>query len=245
MRAEYRILHFVANPFSGLCFPVAALVRDENGEVEVVAPSYSPDPHCLGSKRAANALLARTEDITQLTSFERLPRHFGPNFVLSQPEVAPSENPHKWVRKVLFPNLPESVAKPRRKGRAIKGRRYLERHGILAERHYRPEGQGRMVQPVSLYVKHEEGLFLLEPLISRSDDDEFCEANTHLRAMHDLLEDEPAHYFTFLLSGVDPGFKVFVRDNVADFVHVVDTTDPTQERTFLDQLRPKSVLSLS
>lgn len=245
MRAEYRVVQFIANPFSGLCFPVAALVRDTIGSVRVVMPKSIPDPHCLGSQKAANALLSMTDDLAELTSFERLPPHFGPHFTLTTPEPAPSDQPDLWVQRTLFPSLGKAIAPRRRKkGRATTGKRYLAHHGIAVERHYRPEGSA--VQPVTHYVEHLGGLFLLEPLINRRDprdlENDLREANTHLRAMHDLLGSQPAGYFTYLLYGMDPRFKTIVQERVADFVNVVDTTDATQEREFLAALRPKELL---
>lgn len=247
MRAEYRIVHFVANPFSGLSFPVAALVRDADGGVRVVMPTSIPDPHCLGSKKAANALLSMREDLAELTSFDRLPRHFGPHFTLTAPEVAPTDRPDQWVRSTLFPPLVSQGTRPRRKSRASKGRKFLAQRGVVVERYYRP--QGSVVQPVTHYVEHEGGLFLLEPLIHRPHphelENDIREAITHLRAMHDLLGNEPAGYFTYLLHGVGPRFHSFVQDKLADFVRVVDTTDPRQEHQFIEALRPRAFLSPS
>lgn len=247
MRAQYRIVQFIANPFSGLCFPVAALVRDADGCVKVVMPPSIPDPRCLGSQKAANALLSMSEDLADLTSFERLPRHFGPHFTLTAPELAPSDRPDLWVRRTLFPSPTGSTARPRRKGRATKGSRYLAQRGVRVERHYRPEGS--VVQPVTHYVEHDGGLFLLEPLINRSNprelENDIREAITHLRAMHDLLGNKPAGYYTYLLHGVGPRFKAIVQDRVTDFVRVVDTTDSAQERAFIGILRPQGLLSPS
>lgn len=241
MRPEYRIVHFVTNPFSGLSFPVAALVRDVDGDVRVVMPTGIPDPGCLGSRKAANALLAMRDDLAELTSFDGLPRQFGPHFTLSAPEVAPSDRPDQWVRKTLFPPLAGSTARPRKKGRGTKGSRYLAQRGVRVERRYRPEGS--MVQPVTHYVEHDDALFLLEPVINRSNprelENDIREAITHLRAMHDLLGSKPAGYYTYLLHGVGPRFKAIVQDEIADFVEVVDTTDSVQERAFIETLQPR------
>ena len=42
-------------------------------------------------------------DFAALDSFERLPRHFGPQLVLTKPEPIPSDEPLRWVEDVLFP----------------------------------------------------------------------------------------------------------------------------------------------
>lgn len=245
MRAAYRIVHFVANPFSGLSFPVAALVRGVEGEVSVVMPTGMPDSHCLGSMKAANALLAARDDLAELTSFEGLPRHFGPHFTLTAPQHAPVDEPDQWVRRTLFPPVLGQARRPRRKSRASKGKKFLDQRGVEVQRHYRPPGA--VVQPVTHYVEHEGGLFLLEPLVLRSEDHELAndirEAVTHLRAMHDLLGDEPAGYYTYLLHGVGPRFHALVQDDLADFMRVVDTTEPAQEHAFIEVLRPRSVLT--
>lgn len=108
MRVEFRIVQFVANPFSGLCFPVAALVRDADGDVRVVVPTSTLDAHRLGSQKAANALLSMAKDLAELRSFDRLPRHFGPHFTLSAPQPAPSERPHQWVLETVFAATPRA-----------------------------------------------------------------------------------------------------------------------------------------
>jgi hypothetical protein len=102
MSGQFRVVQYVANPFSGLCFPVGALVLDANGQLHVTLAPSLPSADLVG-RRTANLLIAMREDIAALESFERLPRHFGPQFVLTKPEPIPSDEPLRWVENVLFP----------------------------------------------------------------------------------------------------------------------------------------------
>jgi hypothetical protein len=81
---------------------VAALVLDANGRLHVTLAPSLPSADLVGS-RTANLLIAMQDDIVGLESFERLPRSFGPQFVLTKPESLPSDEPLRWVEDVLFP----------------------------------------------------------------------------------------------------------------------------------------------
>lgn len=102
MSGQYRVLQYVANPFSGLCFPVAALVLDEAGRLHVTLAPSLPGADLVG-RRTASLLVTMQRDVAALESFERLLRHFGPQFVLGTPEPIPSNEPLRWVEDVLFP----------------------------------------------------------------------------------------------------------------------------------------------
>jgi hypothetical protein len=102
MSGQYRVLQYVANPFSGLCLPVAALVLDADGQLHVTLASSLPSADLVG-RRTANLLITMQGEIAALDSFERLPRSFGPQFVLTKPEPIPSDEPLRWVEDVLFP----------------------------------------------------------------------------------------------------------------------------------------------
>jgi hypothetical protein len=102
MAGQFRVLQYVANPFSGLCLPVAALVLDASGTLHVMLAPSLPSAELVGP-RTASLLVTMQRDIAALDSFERLPRAFGPQFVLTKPAEVPSDEPLRWVQDVLFP----------------------------------------------------------------------------------------------------------------------------------------------
>jgi len=103
MSTEYRVLQYVANPFSGLCFSLAALVRDADGVVHVILAPAAPTAREVGSESEANLLASLRRDIAALDSFDRLPRSFGPQLVLTKAQYVPSEEPLRWVEEQLVP----------------------------------------------------------------------------------------------------------------------------------------------
>jgi hypothetical protein len=102
MSGQYRVLQYMANPFSGLCLPVAALVLDAGGRLHVMLAPSLPSAELVG-RRTASLLVTMRPEIAALDSFERLPRGFGPQFVLTKPESIAADDPLRWVEDVLFP----------------------------------------------------------------------------------------------------------------------------------------------
>jgi len=98
---QYRLLEYVADPFEGRCILLAALVREANGTLRVIQAPTTPGPDELGSVRAANLLASLRRDIAELDSFDRLPRSFGPQLILTSPEPLPSDDPLGWVQARL------------------------------------------------------------------------------------------------------------------------------------------------
>lgn len=97
----YRLLQYVADPFTGRRISIAALIRETDGTTRVVMTSAAPDPEELGSVRAANLLASLRRDIAGLAAFDALPRSFGPQLILTSPEPVPADDPVVWVRARL------------------------------------------------------------------------------------------------------------------------------------------------
>lgn len=100
MSRQYRLLQYIVDPFARRRVTVAALVQDD-GSVKVVLAPADHVQHGVGRLRARKLLASLRRDIEALSSFERLPRAFGPQFVLTSPESIPSVDPLGWVRARL------------------------------------------------------------------------------------------------------------------------------------------------
>ena len=97
MSRQYRFLQYIVNPFTRHRVTVAALIRGSQAVKGIMAPSDRVRGE-LGDLRAWNLLASLRRDIEALGSFERLPRSFGPQFVLTAPEPIPSGDPESWVQ---------------------------------------------------------------------------------------------------------------------------------------------------
>ena len=62
MTAQYRLVHFVPDPFLGGRVPIAALLRTPDG-VQVVRVPHLPGPHCLGGRARAATVQLVVEDL--------------------------------------------------------------------------------------------------------------------------------------------------------------------------------------
>lgn len=102
MTAQYRIVHFVPQPFLGGRIPVAALVRHD-GFTRLVAADRQPDANSVGGVAQAATLrvLLRT---LEGASFDDLPPTAGPHAVLDEPRGIPdSVDPFTWVSSFVLP----------------------------------------------------------------------------------------------------------------------------------------------
>lgn len=97
MSRQYRLLQYIVDPFARRRVTVAALIHDD-GAVRVVLAPADRVQRGVGRLRARKLLASLWRDIEALSSFERLPRAFGPQFVLTSPEAIPSGDPVGWVQ---------------------------------------------------------------------------------------------------------------------------------------------------
>lgn len=102
MTRQYRLLQYVVNPFVPRRVTVAALVREVDGSMLVMLAPADEVRSKLVGLRAKNLLASLRKDIAVLESFDRLPRSFGPQFVLTSPEPIPSSDPMGWVQARLL-----------------------------------------------------------------------------------------------------------------------------------------------
>jgi hypothetical protein len=100
MSRQYRLLQFIVDPFARHRVTIAALIRD-NGSVRVILAPADRVQRGLKGIRARNLLASLRRDIEALESFDRLPRSFGPQFVLTPPESIPAGDTVGWVQARL------------------------------------------------------------------------------------------------------------------------------------------------
>lgn len=87
--AEYRMVLFVPDPFSGARFPIAALVQDA-GKVSVVHAPHIPCATCLGGENAAAVVQIILSDLVGVTTIDELPESIGPHAMLGDRRGIPN-----------------------------------------------------------------------------------------------------------------------------------------------------------
>lgn len=235
MTACYRILHFAPDPFSGLRFPVAAVVREQGGQVKVVPAPKLPSADCVGDPRAVSALNLIAPDLKGGWShFDRLPRHFGPHFKLSAPVELDVENPLVWVMNEILPQKPEKKRSPRL---STLGTEYFSAKHLEVSSRYVPADGG--AEPVTHYVENPLLRLLMEPVSPErpAPMDDVRQAATRLRAHHDYPADKTVEFFVYVLQGPGRAFLRDVKRLVPDYVKTVDVACHAEEEPFLARVR--------
>jgi hypothetical protein len=154
MSAEFRIVHFVSDPFLGARIPVAALLRDHANVVRVVRAQRLPAPECLGGPKHAAALRMildaldsapafdrlpqAVEVVAQLQygledsapAFDRLPQAVGPFATMAEPRAVPDDvpAPAKWLGSHVLPTpiTADVAGREREPKRARVGYRFFQ-----------------------------------------------------------------------------------------------------------------------
>jgi hypothetical protein len=105
MSAEFRIVHFISDPFLGARIPVAALLRDRTNVVRVVRAQRLPAPECLGGPKYAAALGMVLECLGSAPAFDRLPQPVGPFATMGEPLTVPDgvHDAAKWLGSHVLP----------------------------------------------------------------------------------------------------------------------------------------------
>jgi hypothetical protein len=243
MTALYKLLHYVPNPFSGARVPVAALLRDADGLVRVIAAPHLPDAACLGSKRSERAIRFRLADIKELTRFDTLPRGFGSQFVLGPEQPAPADGAEDWLRRVVFPAVPHGAVAHKSVQRRVLGRKYFQEQDVahlVRDQFRNPRDQN--IPAITHFVEGGGGVMLMEPLSSRLRPDPETDVTnvlTRLRAHHDVTP-PAASFWVYVLPGSpgrDAALAAQAREKVPDWAAVIDLNHRDDARSFLDRVR--------
>ncbi len=107
MTANYRLLHFTPDPFTGSRFVLGALVTNDEGEVQPVQVEKLPSADCLGDRALAITAQRLHRRLATITSADGLPAVFGPYTRLTEPNPLPNgvRDPVEWVRSLLAPDV--------------------------------------------------------------------------------------------------------------------------------------------
>ena len=242
MTAQYRIVHFVPQPFLGAKIPVAALVR-HGGATRVVAADRQLDADSVGGVAQA-ATLRMLLRALEGASFDDLPATAGPHAVLDEPRAIPdSVDPLAWVSAFVLPARERGTRRTQRPRWSQYGLEFFRRHDV--ERHVQkryspqrypdvvPELRGARLQPISQWVKGREAMLLMEPIVP---------ADTRLdQALQDIATTFsayrfhlPQHVAAFLIVYVLPGaperLRARVREELEASAHQVVELDLDNER---------------
>lgn len=179
MSARYKIVHFVPDQVSGARYPIGAVIETDD-DLEVVKADLIPGAGCLGSRSKHMVLREVLDDLREVTSFGRLPRHFGHHFQFSESKAIPGEvgDPSSWVKEFVLPKREEDSpadARKRAKSRKTFGRDYLANQGLYkwVEPNFKPSrstrrlnGKSTFLPSVSHGVESDNQITLLEPLVA-------------------------------------------------------------------------------
>lgn len=178
MTPRFRMVHFLADPFTGARFPIAALV-DVEGRVKV---AKVPDPISLpGLARHASTRAAvrfALDSLSSASDFDSLPPSTGPYVALGEPRTVPvsSKDAIDWVLHSLLRRGERPTRTDLfRAGREAAGYRFLEQWQVAkwVGRGFRPEEHFKefsLVLPqVAQYVRGKSELLLMEPISAKSE----------------------------------------------------------------------------
>lgn len=104
MTATYRLIHFVPDPFTGMRFPLGAIVA-ESGNVRVTKVAKLPSASCLGDHTLALAIQRLHGRLDAIASADALPAVFGPYASLTEPKEVPQgvTDAFSWVEGLINP----------------------------------------------------------------------------------------------------------------------------------------------
>jgi hypothetical protein len=229
MNGYYKLIHFVADHFSGAQFPIGAVVT-ENGSIRVAIADRIPGAECLGSD-ATYALLRDTLDrLRVLTNFDRLPMSIGPHFVLTDPNPLPklTTDPVDWLKATILPRQMQTPSKAtqRSPNRSKLGLNYLTQFGVA---HYlkpfRPSthlhelnGATATLPSISQGVRGDGQLLLMEPIAPLRPQlrDDIKTIGTNFFAYRGALQKHPIPIEVGLVAYILPGAEPKTRQQIID-----------------------------
>lgn len=254
MKAQYRLINFVPDPFHGNRYSVGAVVRDEQG-IQVAMAKFIPQAECLGSDQSFMLLRQNLGMLRQLRSFEEMPLSFGPHFVMGKPQVVDStvRDVVAWLRDEVLPQPlgKKSTARKRGPNRSTMGRRYLSQFGVSD--YIRPfkatrelpvlNGTASIFPSFSQAVSSKEELFFLEPiaLSLKSVEEHAKEVTRDFSASRDLLRHKNVgkeiRRYAYLL----PDGNLDLRQELKEMLalgadEVVDTMSLAERESFVKQI---------
>jgi hypothetical protein len=180
MRTQYRLVHYLSDPFSDTRFPIAALVRD--GNIVTVAEASPLSSVIYGGGKAHSQVITHVlKMLKRASTMDSLPPEIGPQAVLGPVRSIPNtvHNPAAWVRQYILPR--DDRGKPRssvsRQNRGNEGFRYFKQTELdrYVHRTFKPTRAWENLPSVSALptISHwsgspDAGLLLMEPIRTTS-----------------------------------------------------------------------------
>ncbi len=254
---EYRVIHFVPDPFIGTRFAVGALVRDGT-TITFEKAQHIPAAPCLGGDAVLATLEAILRDMDDASlTFATLPESIGPHASLDTTRQVPVgvRYPLAWVREHVLPRPSDvrTIPEPRAQ-RATEGFRFFETWGLAGyvRKQFRPPptwtglGHGaEALPPISHWVDGMNRLLLLEPIVlTRPSAD--AEVNDVARdfgmyryALTKFNGSTPnLELLAYVLHGGSRQRRAEAIGRVAPFAHrVVDLASDPERKRFAEEIR--------
>jgi hypothetical protein len=257
MRARYRVVHFVPDPFLGGRVPIAALVEYDGGKVAIARATHLPGADCLGGRDVFFTAQLILEDLAHATRFDRLPSSIGPHAFLDQPYEVPRnvKDPLAWINTCLFPHEIRSrhEREPRAPKRATWGYRFLQSYKVsqYVKKTFRPGedaggylARATVLKPIAHYVEGRSDLLLMEPVVLRRPkwQEDVSLIATNFGAYKTAIRGESgqprARLTAYVLAGGSKeDFDTIARELSPFADDVVDTENPMARAKFVAQIR--------
>lgn len=261
MNAEFRIVHYLTDPFLGGRLPVAALVR-EGDSVRLVRAQHLPGTECLGGPKHLATLRMILDNLAVALDFDRLPQSAGPFAVMTERLPIPDEitDPDKWVRRHILPTTLPDVSHTREPNRSTFGYELFRRKHVdrYVKKRFNPRahwsalfGEERFAistemstDPISHWVEGAEDVLLMEPLVPNR--------SSFSLALHSIARNFSAYRYhldksatakrislvAYILRSSSRERREQAILSLQDTAHrVIDLSNPAEEKRFISDIR--------
>jgi hypothetical protein len=260
--ARFRLIDFLADPFTGARFPIAALVQ-VGREVSVARAPQAIElglGYSTGAYTTARFIVDSLE--ASATSIDALPVSVGPHAVLGEERLVPEgvTAPVSWIEDTLLrpstPSILRAAAKERVRERT--GFRFLQQwnvaqfvgHPYRARSHFPKNKFGLILQDVSQFVRGPSHLLLMEPLVI--DAGSYKRSLKHVgtvfaawqHAFDSTRDPQRAELVAYVLSGDRPDAVAHAKEALRGSAdRVVDVNASTERAAFFDSIRSTAALN--
>jgi hypothetical protein len=257
MKARYRLVHFIPDPFLGGRVPIAAIVDRGSGSIDIARIPHIPGPACLGGLATSAVVQIILEDLESATHFDRLPLTVGPQVVFGRPWDIPHgvEDPISWIQSNLYARstVQKHDKEHRAPNRSTFGYRFFENYHVseYVRKSFHPGTDANgflpnaaVLRPISHYVDGRNELLLMEPIVPRRSvwhadvstiATTFGAYKTALRHEHSRIKTRLTAY---VLAGSAKDDLHSIMSELMPFAdEVIDTADPHARAKFVAQIR--------
>jgi hypothetical protein len=262
MSGEYRVIHFVPDPFIGSRIPIAAAVK-VGDRLEIATCRHLPADSCVGGKQSGEVLRVILACLDQMRDFKELPVATGPHAVADIVRKLPAgvENPLQWVRSHVLPQSEATSerrqSKARNTKRASLGYRFFETWKIhdLVRKSYDPSehwpslagNAGLSLPTISHWAGPTSDALLMEPIVPRRKfGDDVRLVSTNFAAYRYFskrlsVQDGGWKLIAYLLPGCSRHEKESAQQALDATAHrIFDTDDARDREQFVEMIRERA-----